>query len=514
MQIITASYVWAACSSPAGINGQMGYRVTGVGRYQYCNDTNWVTIFDELYGPVAHLKFDEASGSTAFDAVNAYNVILNNGAVWQTAGGQIGGAADFSLSAGQYAHLNAGIPGPIPYTLSFWIRPTSTSTTYAAVITETDSTGLWFDPNSDILKMYVNDNETLTSVSSIANNSWHHIVMTDDGTTSRLYVNGVEEDTSADRVNFMVQRIAGGYWGVSYFFDGRIDDLRVYKRALTASEISSVYDLSIPDYNCTAEKSINFIPTFNYLTVCRDGFLRNLKVDSAGSGCASVGQMDYFSNQYWYCNGVNWLPLSAYLSAEPTAGLVHKWSLDESSGTVANDAVGTDNGTLVDGPVWQPSSGKISGALQFDGVDDIVSLPAIALSSPFSLSFWMKRTIDVDSDYISIITEDTITGVWHDTNSTAISVLISNNEWLSGGAIQTNSWAHVTITDDGTTSRLYVNGEEVDNDTNRVGFTINALADSYGGSSDERFTGFLDDVRIYNTVLTPSEVESLYISVP
>jgi hypothetical protein len=54
-------------------------------------------------------------------------------------------------------------------------------------------------------------------------------------------------------------------------------------------------------------------------------------------------------------------------------GMVSYWKFDEDSGTIATDSVGTNDGTLVNGPVW--TSGQVDGALSFDGVDDYVSVP-------------------------------------------------------------------------------------------------------------------------------------------
>src|SRR5690349_16688012 len=54
--------------------------------------------------------------------------------------------------------------------------------------------------------------------------------------------------------------------------------------------------------------------------------------------------------------------------------VVGYWKLDDGTGTVAADSSGQgNNGTLVNGPTW--TAGKVGGALQFDGVNDVVDVP-------------------------------------------------------------------------------------------------------------------------------------------
>lgn len=513
--VLGAQSSQAACSLPAGVGGQMGYGITGIGRYQYCNDTDWLTVFEGQEGPLVHFKFDETSGNFAYDSVSGYSLPLVNSSTWVGAGGEIGGAVNFAGASSQGLGTNSlVIDVGVPVTYSFWIRPTSTSAAYAAFMISDNSNGVWFDPSSDIMVVYVSDNPDLTSSSSIANGVWTHVAITDNGSTSKLYINGAEEDSVASSVYFAIKRIGTGLWE-DYPFDGRIDDFRIYNRVLGAAEIVAVYNKTIPDYACTAEKAINYASVSKHFTVCRDGILRYFEPAATGAACAVVGQLEYASNVYSYCDGANWIPLSTVQIAEPTANLTQKWQLDEAAGGVADNAVSGSDGTLQNGATWQAAGGRIGGALQFDGVDDNVSLPSLVLSPSFSLAFWMKRTVDVDANYMGIITQDGFQGVWHNENSTAITLFNADGDVvMQGGAVKTNIWAHVVVTDDGATSRLYVDGVEVVSSGDRVGFTLNSFAGSFGGGDDVNFQGLLDDVRVYNAALTPTQIQHLYLSAP
>lgn len=78
------------------------------------------------------------------------------------------------------------------------------------------------------------------------------------------------------------------------------------------------------------------------------------------------------------------------LTSTSEADLVGLWRLDETSGTVAHDASGNGhNGTLVGDPMW--AHGKIGGALDFDGNDDLVELGKFDVVGPgITLAGWIR----------------------------------------------------------------------------------------------------------------------------
>ncbi|MCF7957588.1 MAG: putative Ig domain-containing protein, partial [Phycisphaerae bacterium] len=73
--------------------------------------------------------------------------------------------------------------------------------------------------------------------------------------------------------------------------------------------------------------------------------------------------------------------------------LAGHWAFDETTGTSATDRSGHGyDGQVLNGGVWQPTGGQIGGALELDGVDDEVTLPAEILdpTEPFSVFMWVK----------------------------------------------------------------------------------------------------------------------------
>jgi len=72
--------------------------------------------------------------------------------------------------------------------------------------------------------------------------------------------------------------------------------------------------------------------------------------------------------------------------------LVGLWHFDEGSGTTATDSSESGNtGTLINGPVW--TTGKVGGALSFDGTDDYVSVPdsdSLDITNQLTIDLWVK----------------------------------------------------------------------------------------------------------------------------
>jgi len=79
-------------------------------------------------------------------------------------------------------------------------------------------------------------------------NAWTHLAATHDGTTLRLYINGVEVGSRAVAGALLTStgalRIGGNsIWGE--FFQGRIDEIRVHNRALSATEVQTIMNLPL-----------------------------------------------------------------------------------------------------------------------------------------------------------------------------------------------------------------------------------------------------------------------------
>ncbi len=192
--------------------------------------------------------------------------------------------------------------------------------------------------------------------------------------------------------------------------------------------------------------------------------------------------------------------------------LIAYWKLDEIEGTIAEDSIGDDDGTLNGEPLWQPADGKVGGALQLDGIDDYVSTPFILdpAKGKFSAFAWIKGGAP---GQVIISQTGGLGGTWLGTNSSEGKLMTGLSD-LFFGALESESvitdgqWHHVGLVYGLASHRhLYVDGVEVAVDSGYVagvpsngGLYIGAAKDLDAGSF---FSGLIDDVRIYDRAITP-----------
>jgi len=213
------------------------------------------------------------------------------------------------------------------------------------------------------------------------------------------------------------------------------------------------------------------------------------------------------------------------------------WKFDVGSGTTALDWSGHDNhGTIQGDPQWV--AGQVGGALQFDGDGDHVVDPDGAgyLNglNALTVCMWIKSDVintnkgfingeDPDGgDNVVTMRYDSDGGSFGGTNVLKMAVTSTpggEQQLESSSNLQVTEWQHVAMTwSDGDLIRFYVNGVEDmpsgRNDPDNAGTVSGCTKLIIGkGSKDEGATagwdGLIDDVRIYNKVLTPDDIKEV-----
>ena len=204
-------------------------------------------------------------------------------------------------------------------------------------------------------------------------------------------------------------------------------------------------------------------------------------------------------------------------SAPPPSAPRAAWGFDEASGASVGDASGQGNIGSVSGAL-RTAAGKYGGALTFDGVNDLVTVPdanSLDLTSGMTLEAWVRPTT-VNGWSTAILKETTGNLVY---SLYAASAYGGNgaarpSAWINaadvGGtsALPANTWSHIATTYDRATWRLYVNGVQVASKAYTAAIPVSTGALRIGGNSiwGEWFAGQIDEVRVYNRALSALEV--------
>lgn len=436
-------------------------------------------------GLAGYWPLDNGSGTSATDAsTNGNTGTLTNGPTWTT--GQIGSAVDFD---GTDDSVNIGTDSSLVFTtvetVSAWVYMdalpgSGTTGTIFYKYSSGDSNyyySLGIFNNAGPIKVRFSTGgggAATDSTSSVSAGQWYHIVATFNRPTVSIYINGILDKTGTDNVASFASGSGTARIGgiTSNYFNGKIDDVRVYNRALSADEVAQLYRLNAPTGTDTGLKG------------------------------------------YWSFNG------------------------KDMSGTTAYDRSGAGNtGTLTNGPAI--TEGKIGQGLSFDGSSNqYVAMgtgTSLANISPMTMSVWQKVDSAGGSSQITAgkvtiggVTCFSLTTLWG-SPSGRIQFTVdydgTNLVRVSGsGAAISNTWQHVAVTWDGSTSasnvHIYVDGTEVSSyltttdgtgsrvDDSATSFTVGGTVVTGGGD----MKGSLDEMRMYNRVLSVAEIKSLYNS--
>lgn len=198
------------------------------------------------------------------------------------------------------------------------------------------------------------------------------------------------------------------------------------------------------------------------------------------------------------------------------ARLIHHWRLDENTAagvTVAVDSVGGLNGDI-QGATSVP--GKSGNAFSFNGADAVVTIDNFVPPQQGTIVFWINPALSKSKERILGAGGDY--EVWLRGNGELKNELFDNGSSTIGtgpGALNANEWNHVATTYDSTTTtvEIYLDGELSVAGTAEVPSTpiqtTLLLGHRAGAAAGEHYEGLLDDLRIYDRVLSEAEVNAL-----
>ncbi len=240
---------------------------------------------DNTNGLVLDMPFNESGLTTTVARDWSPSVPQNNGTltnfnfnpVWSSSGKQLGAVefdgVDDKIQISHSASLN--FTNISNYSISMWVNPNSNQkgTTIRLISKPLSGNPYPFEirlSNTLIPSLVIYDgtnNPTAESPDAISANQWHHLVGVRDTGTDLLYIyvdgilkNNVSDTTTGDLSNNQpIYIVSDIYTSSDTWFNGLMDELAIYNRALNASEILLLYNIGLPNasaltnvWNCTS----------------------------------------------------------------------------------------------------------------------------------------------------------------------------------------------------------------------------------------------------------------------
>jgi len=193
--------------------------------------------------------------------------------------------------------------------------------------------------------------------------------------------------------------------------------------------------------------------------------------------------------------------------------LIAHWALDETEGMFAYDSAAENEGIVIGYPVWQPEDGHMHGALQFDGIDDVIIVKPVLNpeDGPFSVFAWIKGGAP---GQVIISQQAGVSWLQVDAHGTLMTELTESGGRTEGtslyseAVITDGNWHRIGFVWDGSQRALYVDDIQVALDSQSflggsTGGLVIGVGKGQGNQTSTFWSGMIDDVRIYDRVVEP-----------
>jgi hypothetical protein len=421
------------------------------------------------------LDYDASEASDSYDGTPT-NVEFG-------VGGQINYGARFNGSSSyiDLPNLGTDVSGSNTRTLSAWVNLDANPSIYSAVFSygtaaNKESFGLYITSTGTPRVSYYNLNYDTSTTLTLGN--WHHIVAIYKGgnvetsTNTELYIDGqIQTITKTGGLTGLINTSNSNY-SIGYYkdtpansyFNGSIDQVRIFSKALSSDEVDTLYAETACVYDCTTD-DIN----------------------------------------YPFSDGTN---VEAY------------YKLDNS----AEDETGSYDGTESN---IEYRFGRYGQAAVFNGIVSAsrskITTSGLTTYNNFSISFWLNPD-DVNNTRLIMGTSESFLtqtgfGVFFGlTGNGNLTWRVSNGTSavdIEKSSISTGNWHHIVITQNTSNNekKLYVNGNLETTSTstiNTTGQAYSLIIGGYNTYNNTPYDGDIDQVRIYSTALTDSQVTQLY----
>lgn len=429
-------------------------------------------------GLVGYWSFN---GNANDESGNANNGTVNGATLTTDRFGNANSAYNFVSTNNNYITINntVGNFGTSDFTISIWFLSTDSNSSHLINKRFNQSWGNYWELTKDLFA--INDTNNNSNYGFINNtqlqsqNVWYNFMVTRIGKSLKYYINGVLYQTVTTSIvnnisntnNLVIGSVITPLSGVLQSHDGKIDDIGMWNRALTQSEITAMY------------------------------------------------------------NGVTYSDTCNAVSGSLTNGLVGYWPF---CGNANDDSGNGNNGSVNGATLTTDRFGNSNSAYNFNGTSDYIqtsntsSLPIG--SSSRSVSYWMKSSSS--QSYMTVLGYgDNLNQkdfhVWHNWNCNGVGINISYVAKTYTTGNLDDVWNHYVFVYDSSVDasissvNIYKNGvlltnicSSIGNENLNTGNLYPLTFGKYHATNQRYFNGLLDDIALWNRALTQEEITQLY----
>lgn len=493
-------------------NGWLG-RIDDVRVYRYARTDKQVVedmnaghpgVGSPIGSPVMYLRLDEGYGDTAYDSSSRGNNADLAGSCpgastcpTRTNSGKIGKALSFD--GGDYLSIASNTSlNPDEVSLSAWFNSDLKDSNYRDIIRKESQYMLRIQNTNELYFCIYSGGWYCLAIPAAnwSTGQWNHLTGTFDGLEMKMYLNGKKLSSGAAVVTLATSAntlYIGSGSAAAEFWDGYLDEVRIYDYALNEDEVNLVYNQG-----------------------------KTMSVGALSTETSTGANTNTDSRRYCVPGD----------TASTCNSPVGEWKFDEHTGTsTVYDTSGNGYNLSTSGSMtesdWIP--GKFGTALDFDGVDDQVNDADtgdyLDLTGAFTYSAWVYPEGSY-VDWPTIMSKAQWPGAratWLGISQTSFYIRFTVYDYSTGGYLartsttypSQNKWSHVVgVYDGGTTCsslRIYMDGVRVDDADACSGsfVAIENVTEPFRiglSTGNGEFDGRIDDVKVYNYARTPAQV--------
>ena len=427
--------------------------------------------------------------------------------------GKFGFAGSFNGSSSKIdiSGVLNGITNSFSY--SFWGNPsTASSNNYIAIAANISSSTnrILFNANNggsfyfDFGNISSGGRIFGTSPSSWFDGNWHHFVIIKTPTSQLIFVDGQEfrnVSGQTSSVSGLSNLTIGNY--TSNYSKGKIDQVRIYDSALSAANVTTLYN----EIECPAVAVTN---AFNTVLYTGNGGTQSITSLNFAPDLVWLKSRNYANNHFLY-DSVRGTTKAIYIQAEPEITRSGVTSFDNNGFTLGSSTDMNESSKTYVAWNWKAPLANLSTS--FNGSSSKIINNSLDTASTKAISLWANVNDFNERWAFQQGDGQGVENYIRFYNTDDIQVRIGNVTQTFSG-YSANTWYHIVAqTNASGNANVWIDGVEVGTSTAPSQLTVDntTIGARYnGGAYQYYFNGKIDQVRIYDSALSASEVSDLY----